>query len=167
MANLFEVAPETIQQMSQDGVFFCTQAQGKSNIMTMGWGGFNYYWRKPLFVAPVRYPRFSHELLEANGQFALCVPTVPFSAEMKKALAFCGTKSGRDVDKWATCQLTPQAAREIDVPVIAGSGIIVECKVVYKQDLDMDTMSDEVRAMYRQDGTHTLYYGEIVACYKG
>lgn len=134
--------------------------------MTMGWGGFNFYWRKPLFVAPVRHVRFTHQLLEKNGQFTVCVPKQPLDSNMKSALQICGTKSGRDIDKWAECGLVQQNAKEVNVPIVGGCGIIVECKVVYKQDFDTSIMPPDIQAMYQTDGTHTLYYGEIVACYR-
>ena len=69
----------------------------KPNAMTIGWAMASVMWGKSVFVAPVRKSRYSHELLEAHGEFTVFVP----SDDMKNTIAVCGSKSGRDTDKIA------------------------------------------------------------------
>src|SRR5512133_812952 len=71
----------------------------KPNIMTMGWAMASVIWARNIFVAPVRLSRYSHELLEAHGEFTVFVPSV----DIKSAIATCGSKSGRDIDKAVAC----------------------------------------------------------------
>ncbi|HAG43000.1 MAG TPA: hypothetical protein DCL31_06010 [Clostridium sp.] len=42
-----------------------------------------------------------------------------------------------------------------------------ECKIVYKQELDINLLDEEIKnTIYSDNDIHVLYYGEIVDCYK-
>ena len=49
----------------------------------------------------VRPERVSHHLIQKSGQFAINLPT----EALVRAVDWCGVKSGREVDKIATCGL--------------------------------------------------------------
>lgn len=138
----------------------------KPNVMTIGWAMTSVMWYKNIFVAPVRLSRYSHELLEAHGEFTVLIP----SGDMKQAVGVCGSKSGRDIDKFAECglKLTPSSA--VKTPHISAPGLVVECRVVYKTDLIDAALDDAVRTRYYSGGDtgnmHTLYFGEILAAYE-
>ena len=66
------------------------------NPMTIGWGQFGVLWGKPTFSVYVRQSRYTHQLLEHADTFTVSVPA---SGTMQHELAFCGTRSGRDVEK--------------------------------------------------------------------
>ena len=68
------------------------------NTMTIGWGKIGIEWNKPVFIAYVRETRFTKQLLEENGEFTVNVPMGEYDP---KILGYCGTKSGRDMDKIA------------------------------------------------------------------
>ena len=73
----------------------------KGNPMTIGWGQFGVLWGRPTFTVYVRRSRYTHELLEQTNTFTVSVPA---SDTMKKELSFCGTKSGRDLNKMDALQ---------------------------------------------------------------
>jgi flavin reductase (DIM6/NTAB) family NADH-FMN oxidoreductase RutF len=62
-------------------------------------------------------------------------------------LDYCGQVSGRHVDKWAACGLTPVAASKVRTPLIGECCVALECRVSHKLAL----------------GVHTLFIGEVLA----
>ena len=76
-------------------------------------------------MVPVRKSRYTHGLIEKSGEFTV---SVPLNKDLKDALMFCGTKSGRDYDKFKECNLTPIPGKEIDTPVIGECQLHYECK---------------------------------------
>jgi hypothetical protein len=56
------------------------------------------------------------------------------------------------------------------VPHVEAKGLVIECRVIYQDDLKEDAMDDSVRDKYYsgndEGNMHTLYYGEIVAQYE-
>ena len=75
------------------GAFVCSGG----NVMVASWGFIGTMWGKKVFVAPIRDSRYTKEKIDATGEFTVSVPP---AGEMKKEIAFCGSKSGRDYDKW-------------------------------------------------------------------
>lgn len=138
----------------------------KPNAMTIGWAMASVMWTRDIFVAPVRFSRYTHELLEAHKEFTVFVPY----SDMKKTIGICGSKSGRDTDKFALCGLQLAASQKVQVPHIEAHGLIIECRVIYQDDFKNDLLADDVRSSYysgRDEGNlHTLYYGEILAQYE-
>lgn len=144
------------------GAFLTTAAGGKVNTMTIGWGSIGTVWRKPMFTVLVRESRYTFGLIDQSTEFTVSIPL----SDMKKALALCGTKSGRDMDKIEAAGLSTLPGQKVSVPVIAGCGLHFECKIVYKQKMDPALLDGEVdKACYPEGDYHTLYYGEILGCY--
>lgn len=156
-------AKEVQQKLARNGLFLVTGGN-QPNVLTIGWGGLNFYWKKTMFVVPVRFSRFTHDLLEQMPEFTVCVP---MASGLNDELAFCGTKSGRDVNKFEALGLTPQPSKTVRAPGIAQCGLIYECKVIYRQSLDPSGFTDlSVRhSAYAKGDFHTLFYGEVTACY--
>jgi len=122
----------------------CVAADGTPNIITLG-EVFNISIRDPVVVGLAIVPsRYSYELIEAAGEFAVNLPT----AEMAEVVDRCGTTSGRLVgDKFAHVGLTPLPATKIRAPLIAECPINLEC-----------TLIDITQA-----GDHDLFRGHVVA----
>ena len=157
-----QFSAEAAKLMPQNA-FMTTAYGGKTNTMTIGWGSVGIMWRKPVFTAMVRQSRFSKELVEQSNEFTITLPL----ADMKAALALCGSKSGRDVDKIAAAKLTLAAGQSISTPVIAAPGLQLECKVLFKETMTPENLDSATQSTCYADGDyHTLYFGEIVAAYK-
>ncbi|MDD4600152.1 hypothetical protein SDC9_04040 [bioreactor metagenome] len=156
-----EYANKALDLLSQ-GAFLTTAHDGKVNTMTIGWGSIGNIWGKPVFMVMVRHSRYTYELIEKSGEFTV---SLPFH-DMKKKLNFCGSKSGREVDKITVMEITTAPGQKTSTPVIADCGLTYECKIVYRQAMDATTLDpDYNQRWYGQGDYHTLYYGEIVACY--
>jgi len=156
-----EYADKAIDILSK-GAFLTTANDGKANSMTIAWGTIGFMWGKPVFMAMVRHSRYTYQLLEKSGEFTV---SIPFK-DMKEALGVCGSKSGRDTDKFAAAGLKTEPAQKLATPVIANCGLTYECKVVYKQVMTDDNLdAANQQKWYAQGDYHTLYFGEIVASY--
>lgn len=97
----------------------------ESNIATIAWTGIIN--SEPMIVyVSIRPSRFSHEIIEKQKEFVINLP----NEKLVKVADFCGTKSGRDVDKFAICNLTKRQSTKINAPYIEECPINLECKVV-------------------------------------
>jgi flavin reductase (DIM6/NTAB) family NADH-FMN oxidoreductase RutF len=158
----FEYAGVLLEKL-KPGVFLTTAAGTKQNTMVIGWGGINVVWGRPMMIVLVRKIRATHELLEQSGVFTI---SVPLKHDLSAALAVCGTKSMRDIDKFAVCHLTAIPGRKVPAPIIGECELHYECKVLYKQPLNQADIPDLVKARYYPTGAnHTVFYAEIVDSY--
>lgn len=155
----------TLLTRLRTGVLLNTQADGRLNTMTISWGTLGIEWGKPLFTTVVRESRFTLELLRKNASFTISIPA---DDTAKAILAFCGSKSGRDVDKIAHLGLTPEAAEKNGVPGFRELPITLECKVVQHQLQDLDTLEPAHRAKWypAPEDRHIAFVGEIIAAYR-
>jgi len=137
-------------------------ARGKANLMTIGWGLVGSVWGKPLWTVLVRPSRYTYECIEASGCFTVNVP----AADLAEACGLCGTRSGRDTDKWAACRLTAERGRKVNAPVVAECPVVYECRVVHSNDILPPRLADEILAKAYPGGDfHRVYWGEILAAY--
>ena len=135
-------------------------AEGRPNLMTIGWGTLGTVWGKPLWVVLVRPSRHSFAAVERSGCFTVNVPPPSLAA----ACELCGTRSGREVDKFAACGLTVEKAVAVDAPAVAECPIVYECRTVHSNDVDPRRLSKEIAATaYPRGDHHRIYWGEIVA----
>ncbi|MBU4349912.1 flavin reductase family protein, partial [bacterium] len=143
--NYLSVAEEVIQQIKSKGAFLVTKSKDgkKINVMTIGWAAIGYMWRKPIMTVMVRKSRFTHGIIEKASSFTVSIP----GEDLGKALNFCGTKSGRDVDKFKEYKLSVVPAQKVDTPIINISGFHYECKIVYKSKMNPDFLCKE----YKED----------------
>ena len=165
--NAFDYAGDICKALPR-GILLTTKAGEKVNTMTIGWGHIGIEWSRPVFIAYVRETRFTRQMLDANGEFTINVPYGPLDG---KILGYCGTKSGRDVDKIKEMQLDLEPSEKISVPGIRQLPLTLECRVIYKQKQDLSAIPEDILARYYPvDDTgfqdyHYAYYGEIVNAY--
>jgi flavin reductase (DIM6/NTAB) family NADH-FMN oxidoreductase RutF len=157
--DLFDM---TIRRMSKEGLLLVTaDKNGKPNVMTIGWCSIGSVWSKNVLLILVRPSRYSYSLLEQVPQFTVNVPTPGLAS----VVAFCGSVSGRDCDKFVQAQLTPVPARETDVPVIEQCPINYQCNVIHKTDMVIGAVPDDIeKQFYPSDDYHRVYFGQILAC---
>ncbi|MBM7557568.1 flavin reductase family protein [Halanaerobacter jeridensis] len=160
-----QFAEEALDAIADSGAFLTVKTEDDLNTMTIGWGSISYMWGKPVFIAMVRDSRYTYELLETTNQFTV---SIPFADAMKEELAFCGSKSGREHDKFSECDLNTTKAKEIESPLINGCDVHYECKLRFKQKMDPDNLDPALdEEWYSSDeGYHMFYFGEIVSCHK-
>lgn len=161
--NALDYASQICKALKPYGVLLTTAANGKVNSMTIGWGCIGVDWSKPVFMAFVRESRYTKQMLEKNGEFTV---NIPMGQPDKKILAFCGTKSFRDVDKIRELGLTLVDSDVVSVPGIQEFPLTLECRVIYKEEQDLNRIPADILGRYYPDGDqHHVYYGEIVNAY--
>ena len=160
--DAFSYANEILQAVGK-GVLMTTKADGQANTMTIGWGTMGIQWGKPIFIAYVRESRHTKSLVDKNPEFTI---NVPYGQYDKSILGFCGTKSGRDVDKIQELGLHLEEGETVSVPAIRELPLTLECKVIYKQEQVKEAIApDSLEKYYPAGDFHTAYYGQITAAY--
>jgi len=114
----------------------------RPNIITLAWVG-TLCSDPPAVGIGVRPERFSHRLIAESGEFVVNLPR----ADQVGIVDYCGHVSGREVDKWAACRLTPAPASQVRVPLIAECPVALECRVIHRLML----------------GSHDLFVGQVLA----
>jgi len=147
-----------IEELS--GVFLVTQGkERKPNIMTIGWLQGGIVWGRPIISVLVRPSRFTFIHIEENPFFSVCIPT----DKMKKEINWCGSVSGRLVDKFQKTSFTPTYSENFPVPTIKECPIHFECQVVQRTKvIETNFNSDIIQEYYSSGDFHSVYYGEII-----
>jgi len=132
------------------------------NTMTASWGGLGVLWNKQVCYVFIRPTRYTYEFMERDGSFSLSF----FEEDQREALNFCGSHSGRDVDKIKQTGLTPVQDPSGAV-YFNEARLVLICKKMYYQDINpsnfIDTMIDK---NYPDKDYHRMYVGEIIAAYR-
>jgi flavin reductase (DIM6/NTAB) family NADH-FMN oxidoreductase RutF len=161
--NFTENLELAMNNLYKKGAFLTVKSGDILNTMTISWGNIGFEWGKPIFTVLVRKSRYTHELIENTNEFTV---SIPVNSNLKDALAYCGSKSGRTVDKFKECNLSLSDGKSVSTPVISQCELHYECKIVYKQDMNPDLLTDAIKnSSYKTGDYHTIYYGEIVNCY--
>jgi len=151
---------ETVAALAEPGCLLVSQgSDGKPNAMTIGWGTVGVIWGRPMFVVLVRHSRYTWRLLEEHGEFTVNVPP----PSLTDAAVVCGTKSGRDTDKFAATGLTPVAGKHVAVPIIDQCVVHYECRTVHRNNVDPTHLAGVVMdEFYGAGDFHTIYFGQII-----
>jgi flavin reductase (DIM6/NTAB) family NADH-FMN oxidoreductase RutF len=160
--DYMQVAAEGMDQI-RIGAFLTVKSGDALNTMTIGWATIGYVWGKPIMMVAVRLSRHTFTIIERASDFTVSIP----SGDMADELTFCGTKSGRDYDKFEECNVEIAASQKVTTPIIKAPGLHYECKIVYKSAMDPAFLDESYDvAIYQAKDYHTLYFGEIVDCYE-
>ena len=129
----------------------------KCNTMTASWGGLGVLWGGPVATVYIRPQRYTLEFVENSGYFTLSF----FGDAYRKALALCGSKSGRDIDKVKECGFTVETAD--GAPYFAQADLVLVCRKAYWQDMDPTHFLDgEIDGKwYPEKDYHRIFIGEI------
>ena len=156
----FECAP--IRMIAKDWLLFtASKPDGTFNPMTVSWGGIGELWGKNVAFVFVRPQRYTHEFTEAGDMATLTW----FEEKYRETLAFCGAKSGRDVDKIAESGLTPQNDGDNAI-YYSEAKVVFKLKKLYanKKAFTPNNATDPslFDFHYKKKDYHTLYVYEIL-----
>lgn len=115
---------------------------GSPNIMGVSWASVACA-TPPMVSVAIRSERLSYSLIRETGEFVLNIP----SASLLRAVDFCGTVSGQNLDKFAKAGLTPVPGLKVRAPLVRECPINLEC--VVRKSLVL--------------GSHVLFLAEVVA----
>ncbi len=149
------------KMIRDDWALLTAGSKDSFNTMTVSWGAAGELWGKDVAIVFVRPQRYTYEFMEKSDTFTLSF----FDSEYKNALAFCGSKSGRDVDKAAECGLNPLTLD--DSTAFEEANTVIVCKKIAFQDMDPSGfLAPEIDNNYAKKDYHRVYVGEILGTYK-
>ena len=114
----------------------------EANLITLAYVG-KVCLKPPIIAISIQPRRHSYKLIENHGEFVINYPT----KDQLKEMDYCGTRSGRDVNKWEDLNLTKEQGIVVQVPMVKEFPWNMECKVIKRIEL----------------GSHVCYFGEVVA----
>jgi len=122
-------------------ILVSSRYKNKDNIMAVTW------WTKisfqpNLYLISIGKSRFSRYLIKKSKCFV--INFMPYKS--KEKILFCGTRSGKNIDKFKESHLHKLEGEKINCPVIKESLAFLECKL--KKSIET--------------GDHTLFIGEVV-----
>jgi flavin reductase (DIM6/NTAB) family NADH-FMN oxidoreductase RutF len=139
-----------------------TRPSGESNVMTIGWGAVGVIWGEPMFVVMVRPSRHTYGFIEDSHEFAVNVPT----PEMRDWVAVCGSKSGRDVDKFGAHNVATSPGQQVQAVTIDACPLVYECRVMHWNDVIPANLASEAEwSFYRGQDYHRVFFGRILGAY--
>ncbi len=153
----FELEGNIMRSLGTDWMLITAGTKEKYNTMTASWGGMGILWNKSVVFIFVRPQRYTYEFLESNDYFSISFYD---NTRWARALKFCGTNSGRDVDKAKVTGLTPNFDEK--APYFEQTKLAVICKKLYSQDMtESGILSDELRQYYHGNDYHRVYVAEM------
>jgi len=155
--------PENVFSLIADKWMLITAGTAEDcNTMTASWGGLGIMWNDPVATCYIRPQRYTREFVDREEYFTLTF----FSEEYRKALALCGSKSGRDVDKVKECGFTVKTAA-CGAPYFEEAELVMVCRKRFAQRMDPANIPEDVKAaQYPNEDYHIMYIGEIIEVLK-
>lgn len=163
MTHFTEIAATDIrdnpfQLVGREWMLITGGAPDAFNTMTASWGTFGHLWERDVAICYVRPQRHTYEFMERSRVYTLSF----FDETWRKALEYCGTHSGREVDKMAQTGLRPFATPGGAVG-FEQARLILECRKVYAGDIAEAGFVDRavMDGVYPARDFHRFYVGEI------
>lgn len=154
--NPAELSDNPFKLIGQDWMLVTSGDKSNFNTMTASWGGVGFLWKKNVCYVYIRPSRYTYEYIEKTGALTLSF----FTEEHRDKLKFCGSNSGRNVDKCKETGLTPISIG--DNVAFDEARLIMRCKVLYTQDMDASCFNDEsLLDNYKNGDYHRTYICEI------
>lgn len=158
--DLLSIEANAFRLIGNDWMLLTAGALDSSNTMTASWGGLGLLWDRKVCYCFIRPTRFTYEFFEKTGAFTASF----FEEDYRGVLEYCGSHSGKDVDKIAKTGLTPIRGF-LDTVYFQEARLVFICKKIYFQDLIPEHFLDrEIHKNYPQKDYHRMYIGEIVRC---
>lgn len=156
------ISENAVKLIGYDWMLITAGNKESVNTMTAAWGGIGFLWKKPVTFIFIRPQRYTFEFIEKYDDFTLCF----FDDKYRNILQYCGTKSGKDVDKIKECGLTPLETSSGNI-FFEQSKLVIECKKIYFDDIKPGNFIDKkIDDLYPIQDYHRVYFGEIINCFK-
>lgn len=152
-----EIPGNIITRISREWFLLSTGPQPGCNMLTGSWGLMGTLWHRPVFTVFVRSGRYTRELLDRYDGFCLNF----FGEGFRETLQFCGTRSGRDVNKVRESGLTVFEP-EPGLSAFQEAELVLVCRKLYRMEMDPSLLLDS--ALQQQFGggdPHIAYTGSI------
>ncbi len=161
--SLYDAAENVLHRMRHGGIL-CTviDHQGADNVLTLGWGQIGpAYHDHPICIIAITPRRYSWRFIQEVPEFVLGIP----DDDLQDAVALCGTKSGRDMDKFEAANLTRVPSVHVKAPSIRECPINIECRAYTRVMPPHELLTPEHRR-WPVEEQHTIYFAEVLGTYR-
>lgn len=131
------------------------------NAMTASWGGLGHLWNRDVSFCFVRPQRHTFGFMERASHYTLSF----YDQAHRAALEYCGSHSGREVNKAVQTGLTP-VSDATGAVYFAQARLVLICHKLYGGDIVRGAFTDPAlpAETYPQGDFHRMYVGEIMRC---
>jgi len=155
--NPSDVTDNVFKLIADDWMLLTAGSHDSFNTMTASWGAMGELWSRKVVFVFVRPQRYTFGFMEESKRFTLSF----FPRSHRNVLDFCGSRSGRDVDKIAATGLTVVQPGE-DTVAFDEARLVLVCRKIYASDLDPSSfIDDSIEQCYPEHDYHRFYIGEI------
>ncbi len=157
--NPFELKNESaFELIGKDWMLITAGDENKFNTMTASWGGLGVMWNKNVSFIFVRPQRYTMEFLSKQDYYTLSF----FDDEYREALRYCGTNSGRYVNKILKTGLNTVFD---SAPYFKEAKLVLICKKLYAQNISPEGFIDNnIQKNYPNNDYHKMFIGEVEKC---
>lgn len=157
-----EITDNFFNLVKNDWMLVTAGTPGNFNTMTASWGTMGILWNKPIAICFIRPHRYTFEFTEKYDCFTLSF----FDNQYREVLDFCGTHSGRDIDKIASTGLRP-IETDLGNITFEQARLVLECRKIYADTLKPENfmLMEVATKNYPAHDFHKFYIGEIVGCH--
>lgn len=160
--NYHEIKPEDLNlnpftKIGKEWMLITAGTIENFNTMTASWGSLGVFWGKNTITTYVRPQRYTKEFIDTNTFFSVSF----FPEKYKDALSFCGSHSGRDVDKIKETGLTPYSVD--NTVAFEEAELILVCKRLYHDCMPSEHFDEKENdaKWYPNKDYHIMYLAEI------
>lgn len=130
------------------------------NTMTASWGSMGVLWEKNVCTCFIRPQRHTFGFVDNHDYFTLSF----FEEKYRSVLDFCGSRSGKDVNKATATGLNP-IEDSTGCVYFKEARLVIICKKIYFQDFNPDNfLSETIHKHYTKNDYHRMFIGEVWNC---
>jgi len=144
--RLREINPvEAVHSFPAFPVVLAAVGREERNIITLAMVHV-FSFRPTIVGVGIAPPRRSHELFHTHPDFSINIP----ERRLVEEVLYCGSRSGRQVNKFLETGLRSEKGKRIDSPILLDCPVIMECRKLDYMDV----------------GDHTWFLGEVVCAHR-
>jgi flavin reductase (DIM6/NTAB) family NADH-FMN oxidoreductase RutF len=158
--NVNSLSDNVFNLFDHDWALLTAGSPEKFNTMTVSWGTMGMLWNKPIAIVFVRPQRYTFELINQSDYYTLSF----FDDKYRKVLNFCGSNTGKNVDKIAQTGLTPEKTEH--GIYFNEARLVLCCRKMYSDDIKKENIfiQNLAKDIYPKNDYHRFFVGEIVDC---
>jgi flavin reductase (DIM6/NTAB) family NADH-FMN oxidoreductase RutF len=156
-----QLSDNIFRAIGDDWMLITAGTKDHFNTMTASWGACGVLWSLPVAICFIRPQRYTFKFMEKYDYFTLSF----LGEEHREILQFCGSFSGREVNKIARTGLIPLITKTGNV-YFEQARLVLECKKMYADRINSGRfIMPEIRdSVYPGRDYHKFYIGEIISC---
>lgn len=153
-----ELTMNPFTKIGKEWLLITAGNEEKCNTMTASWGAMGVMWGKNAATVYIRPQRYTKEFVDREDTFTISV----LGEEHRKALSYCGSVSGKGIDKIKEAGLTPYFTD--GTAAIGEADMIMVCRKLYHDTIKPECFDEKEQdaRWYPEKDYHVMYIAEIV-----